>query len=192
MNLLTTTEPGAIRRTRRAGALTVTTLAVGALAMVALADPIVLPNTFQNGTVADADEVNANFDELTNAVNDQDVRVGDLEGTALLLDTPIPTLTNALVTPAVVDLDDAQFVVDPSGTSRLETVQATTLQPIELRNAEGHRLSLGEAALHTVGYYISFGMALVQLVSVIFMLTSERGQSLTDMVMGTVMLNRRA
>ena len=63
---------------------------------------------------------------------------------------------------------------------------------IELRNAEGHRLSLGEAALHTVGYYISFGMALVQLVSVIFMLTSERGQSLTDMVMGTVMLNRRA
>lgn len=63
---------------------------------------------------------------------------------------------------------------------------------VELRTAQGDRFELGTAFLHTLGYYLSFGMALVQLASVVLMLTSERGQSLTDMVLGTVMLNRRA
>ncbi|WP_417524772.1 RDD family protein [Marinovum sp.] len=62
---------------------------------------------------------------------------------------------------------------------------------IELRNAQGETLDLGSAFLHTLGYYLSFMMALVQLGSVVLMLTSERGQGLTDMVLGTVMVNRR-
>ncbi|MGY3437139.1 MULTISPECIES: RDD family protein [unclassified Marinovum] len=63
---------------------------------------------------------------------------------------------------------------------------------VELRSAQGEKLTLGNAFLHTVGYYVSWAMALVQLANVVLMLSSERGQSLTDMVMGTVMLNRRA
>ncbi len=63
---------------------------------------------------------------------------------------------------------------------------------IELRNAQGERLDLGTAVLHTTGYFLSCAMALVQLGSVVLMLTSERGQGLTDMVLGTVMVNRRA
>ncbi|MCJ7873609.1 RDD family protein [Marinovum sp. 2_MG-2023] len=62
---------------------------------------------------------------------------------------------------------------------------------VELRTASGNRMDIGSAFLHTLGYYLSFGMALAQLASVVLMLTSERGQSLTDMVLGTVMLNRR-
>lgn len=62
---------------------------------------------------------------------------------------------------------------------------------VELRTAAGEKLDLGSAFLHTLGYYLSFAMALVQLASVVLMITSERGQSLTDMVLGTVMLNRR-
>lgn len=62
---------------------------------------------------------------------------------------------------------------------------------VEIRNAYGERLSLGEALFHTLGYYVSFGMALVQMASIVLMVASDRGQSLTDMVMGTVMLNRR-
>ena len=62
---------------------------------------------------------------------------------------------------------------------------------VELRNARGERLDLGGAFLHTLGYYLSCLMALVQLGSVVLMLTSERGQGLTDMVLGTVMVNRR-
>lgn len=63
---------------------------------------------------------------------------------------------------------------------------------VELRSAQGDRFDLGSAFLHTAGYYVSWALALVQLANVVLMSTSERGQSLTDMVMGTVMLNRRA
>ena len=63
---------------------------------------------------------------------------------------------------------------------------------VELRTAQGETLDFGSAFLHTTGYYISCIMALVQLGSMVLMLTSERGQGLTDMFLGTVMLNRRA
>lgn len=63
---------------------------------------------------------------------------------------------------------------------------------VELRTAFGERLDLGTGFLHTLGYYLSCLMALVQLASIVLMLTSERGQGLTDMVLGTVMVNRRA
>jgi uncharacterized RDD family membrane protein YckC len=63
---------------------------------------------------------------------------------------------------------------------------------IELRNSEGARLDLSEAALHTLGYTISFGFFFVQAVSIVLMCASMRGQSLTDHVLGTVMLNKQA
>ncbi len=66
------------------------------------------------------------------------------------------------------------------------------MMSVELRTAQGARFDFGTAFLHTTGYYISCIMALVQLGSVVLMMTSERGQGLTDMFLGTVMLNRRA
>lgn len=63
---------------------------------------------------------------------------------------------------------------------------------IELRNSLGARLDFGEAALHTLIFTVSFGIFIVQAVSIVLMCTSLRGQSLTDHLMGTVMLNRRA
>jgi uncharacterized RDD family membrane protein YckC len=63
---------------------------------------------------------------------------------------------------------------------------------IELRNSAGARLNLTEAALHTLGYTISFGIFLLQAVSIVLMCTGLRGQSMTDHVLGTVMLNRQA
>ena len=63
---------------------------------------------------------------------------------------------------------------------------------IELRNIAGARLDLTEAALHTLGYTISFGIFLLQAASIVLMCASMRGQSLTDHVLGTVMLNRQA
>ena len=66
------------------------------------------------------------------------------------------------------------------------------IMAIELRNATGLRLNLTEAALHTLGYTISIGSLLIQAVSVVLLCASFRGQSLTDHVLGTVMLNRRA
>jgi uncharacterized RDD family membrane protein YckC len=66
------------------------------------------------------------------------------------------------------------------------------LMAIELRSHRGEKLELSQAVLHVLGYYISMSMVIVQIASVILMLTTPRGQGLTDMVLGTVAVNRRA
>ena len=66
------------------------------------------------------------------------------------------------------------------------------LMAIELRDASGARLDLGLAFLHTIGYTVSWAVAPLQLISVILMAATPRGQGLTDMVLGTAALNRRA
>ena len=63
---------------------------------------------------------------------------------------------------------------------------------IELRTADGARFDGSMALLHTAGYTLSFAFPLLQIVSVILMLTGPRGQGLTDLALGTVALNRRA
>lgn len=66
------------------------------------------------------------------------------------------------------------------------------LMAIEIRDASGARLDLSGAFLHTLGYMISWAVTPLQLISIVLMATSNRGQSLTDMVMGSAALNRRA
>jgi uncharacterized RDD family membrane protein YckC len=63
---------------------------------------------------------------------------------------------------------------------------------IELRDAFGARMDMGKAVAHTAGYFISMAFFVVQIVSVIMMLTSARCQGLTDAFLGTVMINQRA
>lgn len=63
---------------------------------------------------------------------------------------------------------------------------------IEFRDRDGARFGLGMAALHTLGTSVSFAMPLLQVVSVVLMLTTGRKQGLTDHLLGTVALNRAA
>ncbi|EEX10505.1 RDD family protein [Ruegeria lacuscaerulensis ITI-1157] len=63
---------------------------------------------------------------------------------------------------------------------------------IELRDAFGERLDAGKAVAHTAGYFVSMAFPILQIISVIMMLTSARNQGLTDALLGTVMLNQRA
>lgn len=63
---------------------------------------------------------------------------------------------------------------------------------IELRDLSGARLNLGQALLHTLAYSVSLTFMPLQLVSIVLMLTTSQGQSLADMFVGTVMLNRKA
>ena len=49
--------------------------------LVVAAGTVTVPNTFVNGTPADADQVNANFDAVETAVNDNDSRITTLETT---------------------------------------------------------------------------------------------------------------
>lgn len=66
------------------------------------------------------------------------------------------------------------------------------LTAIEFRTAQGDRFDLSMAFLHTLGYSISWGFTFLQIISVILMASSARGQGLSDHVLGTVALNRRA
>lgn len=61
---------------------------------------------------------------------------------------------------------------------------------IEVRNAQGHRLSSGEAALHTIFYLLSLMFFIPQIASWAMMLFSERGQGLHDALLGTAVINR--
>ena len=61
---------------------------------------------------------------------------------------------------------------------------------VELRSAEGKPFGLPQAFLHTSGYTISLAFFPLQFVSVVLMLTTARGQGLTDLVLGSAMINR--
>ncbi len=66
------------------------------------------------------------------------------------------------------------------------------LMAIEMRTLRGEKFDLLMAAIHTLGYTVSFAVIFVQAISVILMMTSSRGQGLSDLVLGTVAVNRRA
>jgi uncharacterized RDD family membrane protein YckC len=63
---------------------------------------------------------------------------------------------------------------------------------IEIRRASGERLDLASAALHTIGYQLSMAFILVQIGSIVLMLTSARAQGLSDHILGTAAINRPA
>jgi uncharacterized RDD family membrane protein YckC len=63
---------------------------------------------------------------------------------------------------------------------------------IEFRTHKGERFDLATAALHTLGFSVSIAMVLPQIASIILMLTTPRGQGLSDMLLGTAAVNRNA
>ena len=66
------------------------------------------------------------------------------------------------------------------------------LTAIEFRTLRGERFDLSMAFMHTLGYSVSWAFGLLQIASVVLMLTSLRGQGLSDHILGTVALNRSA
>ena len=66
------------------------------------------------------------------------------------------------------------------------------LMAIEFRTAQGERFGLGLATLHTLGTSLSFALPVLQVISVVLMMTTARGQGLTDHLLGSVALNRAA
>lgn len=60
---------------------------------------------------------------------------------------------------------------------------------IEFRNLDGNRLDGQEALLHVLGYTVSLALSPLQLISVILMIVSPRGQGLTDLALNTTAVN---
>jgi len=63
---------------------------------------------------------------------------------------------------------------------------------IELRKADGEQMDAASAFAHTTGYTLSWFVPVFQLMSIIMMASTARGQGLSDHVLGSVMINRRA
>ena len=76
--------------------------------------------------------------------------------------------------------------------TRWSATPGMALMAIELRDARGRRLDGITALLHTLGYTGSVLTVLPQIASVALMLTTPRGQGLTDLLLGTAMINRPA
>lgn len=120
---------------------------------------------------------------------------------AWLIDTVIITLLVLLVLPftaftgvfflpvLVLAVSFAYRVITLSNGS---ATLGMRLVAIEFLDARGRRFDLAAAFFHTLGYTVSWAVPIVQFLSMIFMASSERGQGLTDMVMGTVAINRRS
>ena len=64
------------------------------------------------------------------------------------------------------------------------------LMNIELRNGLGHRLSGGEAMVHTFVYLALSASVILQLVSIGLIAASRRHQGLHDHILGTAAINR--
>jgi len=66
------------------------------------------------------------------------------------------------------------------------------LASIEMRRLDGSRFDLGTAVLHTLGYHVSFAFFVLQVISIVLMMTTSRAQGLTDHMIGTVAINKAA
>lgn len=66
------------------------------------------------------------------------------------------------------------------------------LTAIEFRARDGTLFDLGLAFAHTLGLTISFVMPILQLISIVLMLTNDKRQGLSDILLGSVVINRRA
>jgi uncharacterized RDD family membrane protein YckC len=64
------------------------------------------------------------------------------------------------------------------------------LMNIELRNAQGQRLSGSEAMMHTGGYLVAASFFLPQVLSIGMIALGPRHQSLPDAILGTAAINR--
>lgn len=66
------------------------------------------------------------------------------------------------------------------------------IMALEFRRHDGSLFGFSDAVLHTLGYLFSLAVAPLQLISVLSMMLTSRGQGLTDHVMGSALVNRLA
>lgn len=81
------------------------------------------------------------------------------------------------------------FIYRATSLSRHSATPGMRMMGIELRNSDGDRLDPTMAFLHTLGFTLSFGTFLIQIVSMGIMLTGNSGKGLSDIVLGTAMIN---
>ena len=78
------------------------------------------------------------------------------------------------------------------GLARSSATLGMQLVGIEFRDAQGYRMSGSLGFVHTLFYVISVAFVFPQILSVLMMVLGKRGQGLSDLLLGVVLVNRRA
>ena len=78
------------------------------------------------------------------------------------------------------------------GLSRHSATLGMRVMGVEFRDRRGDRLDVVTGFVHVLGYSLSVAFVLPQLISVALMAFTRRGQGLSDLVLGTVLVNRAA
>ena len=78
------------------------------------------------------------------------------------------------------------------GLARHSATLGMRVMGVEFRDAQGYRIGGGQAFAHTLFYALSVAFVFPQIISVLMMGFSRRGQGLSDVVLGTVLINRAA
>ena len=76
------------------------------------------------------------------------------------------------------------------GLARHSATLGMRIVGVEFRDARGYRLGGLTGFAHTLGYSLSVAFVVPQLISLALMAFTRRGQSLSDHVLGTVLVNR--
>lgn len=120
---------------------------------------------------------------------------------AWLIDTVLVALLTAIIVPFTaftalfflpVLFMSLGFIYRWVSLARSSATPGMRLMSIHFLDRWGQPFDAGTAFAHTLGYTLSMSFVLPQIASVAFMLLSGRGQGLTDMVLGTVAINRAA
>ena len=115
-------------------------VAVVLIPLAAYAGSISIPNTFINGTVADADEVNANFSAVKTAVDDNDSRTSVLETQAAALEADKQERINGSCVPgsSIRAIDGTGAVTCEIDDVGVDTNAATLCGPGEFLDGDGN------------------------------------------------------
>ena len=84
------------------------------------------------------------------------------------------------------------FVYRTATITRSSATLGMRFMAIEFRTHRGATFDLNLAAIHSLAYTISTFTVVPQLISLVLMATTARGQGLTDLLLGTVAMNKRA
>lgn len=107
-----------------------------------------------------------------------------------LLALPLTAFLGLLFFPVMMGV--IGFVYRFATLAMLSCTWGMALMAVELREADGLRLQPVTALLHVSGLYLSFAIIPLQVLSVGLMAGLGRGQGLSDLILGTAMINRPA
>lgn len=122
-------------------------------------------------------------------------------GIAWVIDTIITVIITAMIVPftaftALFFLPGLFIMVNTAyrwvSLARSSATPGMRIAAIEFRGNDGRAFDTSTAFLHTLGYVVSMAFVLPQILSVVMMLLSPKGQGLTDTVLGCVAINKAA